>query len=139
MPSLSSSSSSSPTPSPSIDGTSWNLLSRVRHGDASALSQLIGRYAPRLKRWASGQLPLWTRTFTDTPDIVQDVLLHSLGRLPRLDRRGRYALRAYFRKAIVNRIRDEQRRVARQGPPQPLPDSVRDPRPSILDDMVSAE
>jgi RNA polymerase sigma-70 factor (ECF subfamily) len=133
------SSSSGNASAPSLGPTSWHLLSRVRRGDTNALAQLIARYLPRLRQWAHGRLPRWTRTGVDTPDIVQDVLLRSLGRLPALDARGEHALKAYFRKAILNRIRDEHRRVGRRGVAAPLEDSAVDPRPSPLDDAIGAE
>jgi RNA polymerase sigma-70 factor (ECF subfamily) len=133
------SSSSGGAHASSLDPTSWRLLSRVRLGDSSALAQLIDRYLPRLRRWAHGKLPRWARSFADTPDIVQDVLVRSIGRLDVLDPRGAHALKAYFRKAVANRIRDEYRRTARRGVAQPLAESLLDPRPSPLDDAIAKD
>src|SRR5262245_54379882 len=57
------------------------LLQRIRGGDSRALDILMERHAVPLRRWASGRLPRWARTLVDTDDLVQDVLVRTLGRL----------------------------------------------------------
>ena len=42
-----------------------------------ALADLMQRFLPRLRRWASGRLPGPIRDMADTSDLVQDVLLQS--------------------------------------------------------------
>jgi len=123
----------------SLDASSGRLLARYRLGDASALAQLVGRYLPRLERWAHGKLPRWIRTHADTPDLVQDVLIRTLGRLDGLDLQGQNALGAYFRAAVKNRIRDEHRRFARGGASEPLDAAIADARPSPLDRALEGE
>src|SRR5688500_19892281 len=54
-----------------VDST-LNLLQRARAGDADALDALIGRFLPRLQRWATGRLPGWARDLADTHDLVQE-------------------------------------------------------------------
>src|SRR5690349_14530494 len=90
------------------------LLTRARSGDAHALDDLFGRYLPPLRRWAHGRLPRWAREMTDTQDLVQDALLQTFKKIGGFDCRGEGALQAYLRQAVMNRIRDELRRVARR-------------------------
>lgn len=93
--------------------TSWRLLAQVRRGQSSALEQLVLRYLPRLRRWARRRLPAWIRSATDTSDVVQDVILHTLSRWDVFQPHGRRALAMYLRAAVRNRIADEHRRASR--------------------------
>jgi RNA polymerase sigma factor (sigma-70 family) len=124
---------------PPFDRTSWRLLMRYRRGDAHALTELVSRFLPRLHRWAHGRLPRWARTHADTPDLVHDVMLRTIGRLDALDLQGHDALGAYFRAAVRNRIRDEHRRFARRGGSQPLSATLPDPAPSPLDRTIEID
>jgi RNA polymerase sigma-70 factor, ECF subfamily len=122
------------------DWTSAHLLDRARRGDESALGRLFNRYRSRLLRWAHGRLPRWTRTIADTPDLIQDAIVRTLGRM-RLDAfelRGQRALGAYLHEAVVNRIRDEHRRFARRGQPVTA-DEIADREPSPLDRAIGRD
>jgi RNA polymerase sigma-70 factor (ECF subfamily) len=122
------------------DATSLRLLAGIRQGDRHALDQFFARYAPRLHRWTRRRFPRWIRVDADTPDIVHDVLLRSLGRLRELQPRSRDALQRYFRTAVANRIRDEHRRFPRRAA-EPLPpahDAI-DRRRSSLDRLLDHE
>lgn len=90
------------------------LLQRIRGGDSRALELLFERHSDSLRRWASGRLPRWARGLVDTDDLVQDVLVRTLGRLDTFDPRGDGALQGYLRKAILNRIQDEVKRTRRR-------------------------
>jgi RNA polymerase sigma-70 factor, ECF subfamily len=94
--------------------SSVELLVRVRDGDNQALEILLRRYVPALKRWASGRLPAWARDLAETEDLVQDAILKSLRRLGNFTPRHDASLQAYLREAVMNRIRDECRRVTRR-------------------------
>ena len=48
--------------------TTFSLVVRARGGDRAALDELCLRYLPRLRRWAHGRLPAWTRQAIDTED-----------------------------------------------------------------------
>jgi RNA polymerase sigma-70 factor (ECF subfamily) len=96
------------------------LLDRVRDGDRDALDVLFARHAPALRRWAAGRLPGWAREVTDTDDLVQTALLHTLRRLAAIDADQAGALSAYLRQAVLNHIRDELRRRARRPTRQAL-------------------
>ena len=119
--------------------TSWRLLARARRGDSNALGRLLDRYLPELRRWAHRRLPSWARTGTDTADLVQDAVLHTLGRLDTFDLRGRRARAAYLRGAVRNRIRDEHRRAIRHGVPDALSDTIVDSAASPLDHAIASE
>lgn len=94
--------------------SSADLLDRVRAGDHDALDALLGRYVPALRRWARGRLPRWARDLAETEDLVQDTVVKSFRTLRGFDFRHDGALRAYLRQAVMNRIHDECRRVARR-------------------------
>jgi RNA polymerase sigma-70 factor (ECF subfamily) len=91
--------------------SSVRLLLRARAGDREALDRLFERLIGPLRRWARGRLPRWARDGADTADLVQDVLMHTLGRLNDFQPRRKKALQAYLRQAVRNRIRDEMRRI----------------------------
>lgn len=94
--------------------SSVELLRRVRAGEQDALEILLRRYVPALRRWARGRLPRWARDLAETEDLVQDTILKSLQRLDTFEHRHDGALQAYLRQAVMNRIRDECRRVSRR-------------------------
>jgi RNA polymerase sigma factor (sigma-70 family) len=73
------------------------------------------------------------RAAVDVSDVVQEVLLKTFLGLNRFEDRGRGALRAFLLKAIINRIRDEQRKVERR----PKPVDVDEPALALHDDEPS--
>jgi RNA polymerase sigma-70 factor (ECF subfamily) len=89
------------------------LLARARAGDQAALDEVFARAIPSLKRWASGRLPRWARGVVDTDDLVQDTVINTLKRINVFEYRVDSALQAYLRQAVMNRIRNEIRRVTR--------------------------
>lgn len=103
-----------PVPDDPADRTG-DLLDRARAGDAQALDQLFERHLPTLRRWAHGRLPRWARDIADTTDLVQETILETLKRLDCFEHRGDGALQAYLRQAVMNRIRNELRKVAVRG------------------------
>jgi RNA polymerase sigma factor (sigma-70 family) len=100
--------------SDAADRTS-DLLDRARAGDEEALNTLFARHLPTLRRWASGRLPRWARDIADTTDLVQETVIATLRHLDRFEDRGDGALQAYLRQAVINRIRNEIRRLASRG------------------------
>ncbi len=104
-------------PSPQMDTdpeSSVELLERAKAGDSEALDRLLGRYLPRLRRWASGRLPHWARDLSDTEDLVQDTVVRTLRHIDGFHAQREGALQAYLRQAVMNRIRDELRRASRR-------------------------
>lgn len=129
----------SPAGSPVDAVSSLELLARVRAGDSYALNALCSRYLPRLQRWAHGRLPQWARGALDTQDIVQDALIHVLGRVEKFEPRHEAAFQAYVRQALHNRICDVIR-AARHRPPAELLDSaVAADEPSPLEQAIGRE
>lgn len=106
---------------PSLEAeTSLDLLQRAKAGDRAALDQLMARYLPRMRRWASGRLPQWARDMADTEDLVQESMLQTFRRIDRFEVRHEAGLQAYLRQAVLNRIRDECRRKGRRPQGSPL-------------------
>jgi RNA polymerase sigma-70 factor, ECF subfamily len=127
-------------PRPESDSeASVELLARVRNGDREALERLLRRYVPALRRWASGRLPRWARDIAETEDLVQDAVIKSVRRLGEFEVRHDGALQAYLRQAVLNRIRDECRRVANRPHVDALHDGVPDRGLSPLEAAIGHE
>ena len=93
-----------------LESTS-TLLARARSGDPEALDHLFARYLQPLTRWARGRLPGWARDLRETDDLVQDALTQTLRNVHRLNSLGPGSLYGYLRQAVLNKLRDEVRRV----------------------------
>jgi RNA polymerase sigma-70 factor (ECF subfamily) len=102
------------------DEPTIELVLRAQSGDRLAVEALLERCLPPLKRWAHGRLPSSARGHLDTGDIVQECALHVLGRLDHFEPRHVGAMQAYLRQSVINRIRDEIRRVGRRPTPSEL-------------------
>ena len=87
------------------------LLERFKKGDEEAVSLLVERSIPPLKRWARGRLPQWARSLAETQDLVQNAVLRALPHLKTFEAKHPGALQAYLRQAVNNHIRDEIRKV----------------------------
>jgi RNA polymerase sigma-70 factor (ECF subfamily) len=98
--------------SPSLLST-LDQLERARQRDQDALNELFRRNHGPLRRWARGRLPRWTRDLRDTEDLVQETLAQTLKHLDSFEHRHEGALQSYMRQALINRVRDEVRRVNR--------------------------
>ena len=123
---------------PSPDET-VELVSRVRGGDQDALAILMARFLPRLRRWASGRMPIALRDLADTSDVVQDVLLQSFQKVGGLQVGREGGLQAYLRQAVLNRIRDEFRRSRRRPETVGLDVAHPDEGPSPLETAIGRE
>jgi|SRR4051812_4492336 len=126
-------------PRPLSSQATVQLLDDARRGNSDALELLFERYVPLLRRWARGRLPQWVRRGADTQDLVQDAVVQTLGRLDQFNATHEGALQAYLRQSILNRIRDELRRAARQPTGAPLDESVPDRSASPLENAIGAE
>jgi RNA polymerase sigma-70 factor (ECF subfamily) len=123
-----------------VVATTADLLQRAKLGDEDARNELFARYLPSLRRWARGRLPRWTRDLRDTEDVVQETLLQTLKNISAFEPRHEGALQAYLRQALMNRVRDEVRRVARRGFTEEIVDDRHvDERPSPLDEAIGRE
>ena len=102
------------------DEPTIELVFRARDGDRLAIEALLQRCLPDLKRWAHGRLPASARGSLDTSDLVQETVLHVLRRLDHFEPRHVGAMQAYLRMSVINRIRDEVRKVTRHPAPGEL-------------------
>ena len=123
-------------PVPHVLETTLELLTRAKAGEAAAVQSLFERCLPALKRWARGRLPRYARGMSDTQDLVQEAILHTLHNLPDFESRHQGALQAYLRQAIANRIRDEIRRARRRPAPVEIPETYPDVAPSPLEQTI---
>jgi len=118
---------------------SGQLLRRAQQGDERALNDLLARYGPRLRQWASGRLPRWARDITDTSDLVQESLLRTFRRIEVIDADRSGGLQAYLRQAVLNAIRDELRRAHRKPALSPLDSGRPSEEPSPLEVAIGRE
>lgn len=129
-----------PNAPPEPVATTADLLQRARLGDDEARNELFARYLPSLRRWARGRLPRWTRDLRDTEDVVQETLLQTLKHIDAFKPRHEGALQAYLRQALLNRVRDEVRRVGRRGVGEEIvEDAHQDEGASPLEEAIGAE
>ena len=121
------------------DEPTIELVIRAQGGDRGAVEALLQRCLPSLKRWAHGRLPAAARGSLDTEDLVQESAMHVLRRLDVFEPRHVGAMQAYLRQSVINRIRDEVRRIGRQQPPVELPEDLAGDRTSPLELAIQAE
>jgi RNA polymerase sigma factor (sigma-70 family) len=130
-----------PKPSSADLTSTTDLLRRAREGDAQALDDLFRRHLSPLRRWARGRLPRWTRDLRDTEDLVQETLAQTLRHINDFEPRHDGALQAYLRQALINRVRDEVRRVTRYPTPAAIDEEGEhaDQAASPLDEAIGRE
>lgn len=130
-----------PPPDPPLlsDEPTIELVIRARSGDRRAVEALLQRSVPQLKRWAHGKLPAAARGSLDTGDLVQETVLHVLRRIDTIQLPHVGALQAYLRQSVLNRIRDEVRRIGRHPIPIELPPDMASEEPSPLERAVESE
>src|SRR5215207_975342 len=121
------------------DEPTIELLVRAREGDRLAVEALLQRCLPGLRRWAHGRLPPAARASLDTQDLVQETVLHVLRRLDHFEPRHVGAMQAYLRQSVINRIRDEVRKVSRHPAAVELPPDLVSDNTSPLEVAVQAE
>jgi RNA polymerase sigma-70 factor (ECF subfamily) len=121
------------------DEPTIELVLRAREGDRLAVEALLQRSIPSLRRFAHGRLPAAARGSLDTGDLVQETVLHVLRRLDTFEPRHVGAMQAYLRQSVMNRIRDEVRRIGRHPAPAELPQDLVSDMPSPLEEAVRAE
>ena len=71
--------------------------------------------------------------------MVQDTLVQTLKHLESFEPRHEGALQAYLRQAIVNKVRDEVRRVSRRALPDAISDEHEDPAASPLEEAIGRD
>ena len=121
------------------DEPTIELVVRAQAGDRQAVEALLQRSIPYLKRWAHGKLPSAARNNLDTGDLVQDTVLHVLRRLDTFQPRHVGAMQAYLRQSVLNRIRDEVRRIGRHPVSCELPNDMPSEQASPEEQAVQTE
>jgi len=121
------------------DEPTIELVVRARAGDRAAVEALLQRCLPPLKRWAHGKLPPAARGSMDTGDLVQEAALHAIGRLDAFEPRHVGAMQAYLRQSVINRIRDEVRKLVRHPANVELAEEHPSDRTSPLEAAIEAE
>src|SRR5919106_895055 len=121
------------------DESTMELVVRAREGDRLAVEALLQRCLPGLTCWAHGRLPPSARGAMDTGDLVQEAAMHALRRLDAFEPRHVGAMQAYLRQSVINRIRDEVRRVTRRPAPVELPPDHPGDDASPLEFAIQAE
>lgn len=131
-----------PEPLPSAPdelGATALLLERVRGGDGRAREQLVARFLPLVRRWATGRLPGHARGLADTDDLVQVCLLRALDHVDEFEYRREGAFLAYLRRILLNSIRDEIRRSARRPTEDVEMATLPSADPSLLEQQIGRE
>ena len=121
------------------DDTSVRLLRRYKDGDAAALDELLERQVQPIRQWARGRLPRWARDTMNTDDIVQDVLVRTVGHLNSFEPQHDGALQAYLRQAVLHRIRDEIRHKNREPGREDVNSKARSASPSPEQEAEAVE
>jgi RNA polymerase sigma-70 factor (ECF subfamily) len=98
---------------PEMTATPLSLLKRLRglprsEAAAAAWPEFLELYTPVLYQWASrlGLQP------SDAGDLVQDVFVVLVGKLPEFEYDAQKSFRAWLRTILLNRWRDRERRAA---------------------------
>jgi len=121
------------------DEPTIELVLRARAGDQVAVEALLQRCLPKLRRWAHGKLPPAARGTLDTGDLVQEAALHLMQRIEVFQPRHVGAMQAYLRQSVINRIRDEIRRVGRRPGTVELTEEPPADTPSPLELAIQGE
>jgi RNA polymerase sigma factor (sigma-70 family) len=121
------------------DETTIELVMKARDGDRAAVEALLQRSLPSLKRWAHGKLPPMARGGLDTGDLVQEAAFHAVRRLDTFEPRHVGSMQAYLRASVINRIRDEVRRVTRRPASVELPENLLSDEASPLEIAMRTE
>lgn len=121
------------------DEPTVELVLRARGGDVVAVEALLQRCLPKLKRFAHGRLPTAARNYMDTGDLVQEAALKAIQHLDTFEPRGVGSMQAYLRQSVINRVRDEVRRVTRRGVTEDLPEDLAADDESPLELALAAQ
>jgi len=128
-----------PAPPVRNEDETVELLARARDGDGAALDVLFSRQIPLLRRWASGRLPQWARDIADTSDLIQETVFETFKRIESFEPRGEGALQAYLRQALVNRLRNQLRRVGSRPYRAELESNIPDEAASPLETAIGSQ
>ncbi len=118
--------------------TTQSLVDRASRGNDEAIRAIYERLRPRLLRWSHGRLPTYARDLSETEDIVQEALLGSLSNLQGFKQEGG-GLLSYLCASVLNRARNEIRRVGRRPLRSELDEDLPGGEPSPIDNLIARE
>ena len=118
--------------------TTQTLVDHAAQGDQEAVLAIFERLRPRVLRWSHGRLPTYARDLSETDDIVQDAMLRSLGNLEGFQQHGG-GLLSYICTAVINRVRNEIRRVKRRPEQTEIDESLPGHEASPIELVVGRE
>src|SRR5262245_32659042 len=81
-----------------------NLLDRLRGGDREVFGVLVARYQPGLRAFITARLDARLTARVDASDVVQEVFLEALTRLPDYLERRPLPFRAWLWKTAYERL-----------------------------------
>ncbi len=119
--------------------TSFALLLRAKTGDSHAREELFCRYLPRVRRWAHGRLPGYSRSLLNTDDLAQEVLCRAFVSLENFTPHHEGAFQGFLRQIMLNRVRDEVRSAQRRPTAELLEDEHIAGDPSPVELAIGAE
>lgn len=106
------------------------LLRKIKTGDHRALDDLFRRYAAPLRAVARRRMGPEVRSKVQSMDVLQEVFLHAIGKLPTFEPRSPGALFRWFSTLIEHKIHDihdwfrAAKRDVRAEVPPAAPDGV---------------
>jgi RNA polymerase sigma factor (sigma-70 family) len=121
------------------DEPTVELIFKARTGDQVACEALLQRCLPSLKRWAHGRLPAAARGHLDTGDLVQEAAFSAIRKLDTFEPRHVGAMQAYLRRSVINRIRDEIRKLGSRPVAEALPEQLSSAEASPLEHVIQLE
>jgi RNA polymerase sigma-70 factor, ECF subfamily len=97
-----------------VDNTQ-QLIDLARQGDGSAISELLDRHRPRLRKLVAARMDERLSSRVDPSDIVQETMLTAFQRLPEYFHRSPYPFYPWLRQIAWDRLRDASRRHIEAG------------------------
>lgn len=92
--------------------TSFSLIQRLRlPGEEASWERFVQLYTPLLFFWAERRAGL---SRAEAEDLVQDLLIHLMDRLPEFEYDSGRSFRGWLRTVLLNRSRDYWRKKGRQ-------------------------
>lgn len=93
-----------------------DLLQRLTVGEPGAADALVDRSLAVFGPWASRRIPSWAEGRVDPTAVVRSALLDVLPRLRAMEPSSAGALQATLRDAVYERLANELRELAPEGP-----------------------
>ena len=103
----------------------FQLVDRIHAGDRRALSALVARYYPRIRRIVAVRAGPRLLASMELDDLVQDVLMRVLKGVETFERRSDALFIQWVSRLASNEIRDKGRRLSSRGRETPAESALR--------------